>query len=120
MTSSRPTRPPSSPPGISATASASVYEEMNHCRSVALACSDTASVGSATLSTVASSPTASTPSDSPASAHHFRAPTFADTTVMTPTASRYQLQTGGYSQFDVTRKCQQIPETLSVSQATVM
>ena len=48
---------------------------MNHCRSVADACSDTASVGSATLSTVASSPTASTPSDSPASAHHFRAPT---------------------------------------------
>ena len=48
---------------------------MNHCRSVADACSDTASVGSATLSTVASSPTASTPSVSPASAHHFRAPT---------------------------------------------
>ena len=63
---------------------------MNHCRSVADACSDTASVGSATLSTVASSPTASTPSDSPASAHHFRAPTLcALMTVMTLTTSRY-------------------------------
>ncbi len=65
---------------------------MNHCRSVADACSETASVGSATLSTVASSPTASTPSVSPASAHHFRAPALrALTTVMTLTTSRYLL-----------------------------
>ena len=62
---------------------------MNHCRSAADACSDTASVGSATLSTVASRPTASTPSESPASAHHFRPPAIgAATTVMTHTTSR--------------------------------
>ncbi len=74
MTFLRPNRSPSSPPGSSPTASPSVYEDTNHCRSVAEACRETARVGSATLSTVASSPTASTPSVNPASAHHFRAP----------------------------------------------
>ena len=73
MTFLRPNRSPSSPPGSSPTASARVYADTNHCRSVADACSDPARVGSATLSTVASSPTASTPSVSPPSAHHFPA-----------------------------------------------
>ena len=82
----RPNRSPSNPPGSSPTASASVYEETNHCRSDADACKDTASVGRATLSTVASRATASTPRESPASAHHLRAPTFAAITVMTLTA----------------------------------
>src|SRR5215467_4133648 len=105
MTFLRPNRSPSSPPGSSATVSAKVYADMNHCRSVADACSDTASVGSATPSTVASSPTASTPSDSPPNAHHFRVPTLcACTTVMTLTTSRYQLQYGGYSHFSVASK----------------
>jgi len=87
MTFLRPNRSPSSPPGSSPTASASVYADTNHCRSVAEACSDPARVGSATLSTVASSPTASTPSVSPASAHHFRAPAPS----MTPTTIQQHL-----------------------------
>ena len=78
-----------------------MYEETNHCRSDADACRDTASVGSATLSTVASRATASTPRESPASAHHLRAPTFAAVTVMTLTAFQMSLSIETYYQCKV-------------------
>ena len=104
----RPNRSPSSPPGSSATASASVYAETNHCRSDADACKDTASVGSATLSTVASSATASTARDSPASAHHLRAPAvaLASITVMTLTVSRDSLSIDFYFQLSSSNQVQ--------------
>ena len=71
---------------------------MNHCRSVAEACSDTARVGRATLSTVASRPTASTPSESPASAHHLAPPPVrAGTILMTFATFQEFIQTECYS-----------------------
>src|SRR3981081_3773499 len=57
-----------------AAASTSRYPAENHWRSVSVACSAVESVGRATLSTVPSSPTASTASMSAPSAHHLRVP----------------------------------------------
>jgi hypothetical protein len=71
----RPYRSPSKPSGSIAAANTSRYADENHCRSDADACSFRASVGSATLRTVASRPTATPPITNAPSAHHRRTPT---------------------------------------------
>ena len=69
ITRRRPSRSPSSPAGRTDVASTSRYPEENHCRSASPACRRPASVGSATLSTVPSRPTASTAKLTAPSAH---------------------------------------------------
>src|SRR5690242_18279558 len=70
----RPKRSPRTPAGSIPAARTRAYADENHWRSDSDAFSAPARVGSATLSTVTSRPTARTARSRAASAHHFRAP----------------------------------------------
>src|SRR5579884_892131 len=85
----RPKRSPKRPTGSIDAASTKRYPEENHCRSVSVACRAPASVGSATLRTVPSSPTASVARASAPSAHHFRVPLRAAIVAMGHTSFQY-------------------------------